>query len=146
MEQNRKSSLANDKQSLFISALIGAGIGIAVTLAFAFLMPLVLLNTSSPNDLVRLSAPLCTVLGGCAGSVISTKLFAEQNLLPSLVCLGLMAAPILLASLFVSGERDFLTSALVLLGLAASSLLTSFVMLRRNTSKKKRVKKLMKRR
>ena len=146
MERNRKNVTADGQQSPWICALIGAGIGIGITLVAMLLMPILLLGTSSPNELVILAAPFCVAIGGCVASFVGTRLSPEQSLMPSLLCLGMMALPLVVASMFVTGERDIVMSAVILLALAASTMFTSFFMLKTASSKKKRVKKLMKRR
>ena len=145
MENSQKRRISQSG-SLFIESLVSGGVGVGCVLVLLLLLPLVLLTLGDPNGLVFASVCFIVFVGGAACGVTAFCRYAENPPLASLIGAGMMLLPILAVSLFVGGGFDFISFALLAAIAFASSFGASFALCRINGSKRRSMKRAMKRR
>lgn len=146
MKKKRINPEAVNEKSVFICALIGGGVALLITLVLALLMPLLLLATDDPNSLVMPTVCTCSFLGIAVGAVISAKLCNDSFVVSGLLTFAVMFLPILLISLIIPSENNFLSAAVLLVSSLASSLLVSVLFSKLSGNRKRSMKRVMKRR
>ena len=131
---------------MLISSLIGAGIGLAVMIFLALLLPLAMLSAGDPNALTLPAAALCIFLGALVGSFITSKNCRDMPIQSALVVGGIMLLPMLLVSLFVNGGFKFTNAAVLIAVLVSAVLIGAVINAKMASSGKRNMKKALKRR
>lgn len=145
MEQNKKRK-PNDKSNPYISALIGGGISLAMTVLTALVFPLISLRFNDPNALTAVSAYLCLFLGALVGSFVASKRDGERYLAVSMMSGGAMLLPMILISLIIPGGGSFISAVAVVVVIAVASFVGGMAAQRIDTGRKRNIKRMMKRR
>lgn len=144
MEKTKKRQIGGQSESLWLTSLIGGLIGLGVMLALALLMPLIIINTASPESLVLPAAIICTALGSLAGGFVSAKKAKGAELFSGIISALTILLPLALIS-FIYGKGFSLTSFLIIaVVIIGVSLLASYLVAKSGTNKKQNMKKLMK--
>lgn len=145
MEKSKKRRIERGG-NLFVESLISGGIGLGVAVVALLLMPIALLPLKEPGTLLLPAVSAVVVLGGAACGVTASLRFCESSLAISLIGAGVILLPIIAVSLFVSGNFNIFNFALIALLIFASSVLSGLAVVRFRSSKKRSMKRAMKRR
>ena len=146
MEKAKKIHTPQQTEGLFPTALISGGIGLAIILGAALLMPLLFINSDDPNSLVLPMAVICVALGGFIGGFISAKRCKGAEFISASTSVLIMILPMILISFLYKKGFSFLGFAIVLLVLIGTALLGATIVKKANGSKTHNMKKVMKKR
>lgn len=149
MVKNKKRKSADPSQNqkgVFVSALIGGGIGFALIMLLALVSPFVLLGFSNPNATVLPITAACVFLGGLSGATVSARGCKASPFAAGMLSAGVIAVPMVLISLFVGGSLWLAALGAVLASLALSSFAGAYLTSRAGKSKKRNMKKALRRR
>ncbi len=131
---------------MLISSLIGAGIGLAVMILLALLLPLAMLNAGDPNALTLPAAAVCIFAGALIGSFITSKNCRDMPIQSGLIVGGIMVLPMLLISIFLNGSFKLTNAAVLIAVLISAVLIGSVINAKMAASGKRNMKKALKRR
>ncbi len=145
MARSKKAKTPSEP-NILITSLIGGGIGLAVTIALAFLLPLAMLSAGDPNTLALPASALCIFTGGLTGAVITSKKCKKMPIQSGLLVGGIMLLPMLLVSIFINGEFRFVNAAVLTAVLISAVLIGSVINAKMASSGKRNMKKALKRR
>ncbi len=149
MERNNKrNAVATPKKQkgIFQSALIGGGIGVALIIMLALLSPFALLSFSSPNSTVLPMTAVCVFLGGISGATLAAKSCKDSPLSAGMLSAAVIAVPLIIVSLFFGGEWWLTAFGIIIASLAVSAFVGSWVVSKAGRSRKRNMKKALKRR
>lgn len=125
-------------------ALFGGGIGLAAAFAAALLLPLFAVKSENAIAYAVPIAALSLFIGGVVGGYIGA--YRGRSIVAAVASGGVMLLPIVLISLFISGNGGAFGILLPLCGLAAGIAAGSFVALKRRSNAGRSIKRAMKRR
>lgn len=131
---------------VILCALIGGGIGLALTVMATMISPLALLGLEAPNAMATQAAAFCIFLGGASGAAVAAKRCKTAPMAAGLISAAIMALPILLVSFFITGEVSWLNIAVMTASLVISALIGSVCVTKAGTSRKRNMKRALKRR
>ena len=144
MEKRQK--LNTGKQNWWVNSLIGGGVGLAVTVISVLLMPLLLLRSPDPNALILPAAAICLFIGAIAGSIIGALNAKGKEMISGAINCGIIFAAMLLISFMFKKGFDLIGFLVLTAVIIISSLLGAFAVMKMNTSQKRNMNKMMKRR
>lgn len=145
MEQNKKRN-PNTNSNPCVSALIGGGMAIAVTVLTALVFPLISLRFNDPNALTAVSAYLCLFFGAFFGAFVGSKRDGMRYLAVAMMSGGMMLLPMILISLIIPGGGSFVSAVAVVVVIAVAAFLGGMVAQRIDTGRKRNLKRVMRRR
>ncbi len=146
MENNKKRNPSVNGQNPFICALIGGGISFAVMLLTALVFPLVALKLSDPNATAMPISCVCAFVGALSGGFISAKKCGHSVIQVGLMSSGITVLPMVLVSLIVPGNGNFVSALIIIAIIVSASLLGSYAVMKISGNRKRNMKKAMKRR
>ena len=146
MKKKRNKPESNEEKNIFIVALVGSGIAISLMLALALLLPFVILTSNDPNSLVMPCVCVCAFVGCGVGSLFSAKSFGDSFILCGLLTFAFVFLPIVLISLMLSGCGSLINCFVILATSLASSLVFPLLLSKYKGSRKRSMKKALKRR
>ena len=130
----------------WLNPLISGGIGLAVTMIMALIMPVLLLKLDRVDQFILPAAALCLFIGGFIGGIIGAINTKGKELFSGLINSTVIFSVLLFISFMFKKGFDIsgfiiLTSVIIL-----SSLLGAFIIMKTNGSQKRNMNKMMKRR
>jgi len=146
MENKKKRNPSATKENPVLCALIGSGISIAVMLLTALVFPFAALKLNDPNATAMPISCLCAFIGALSGGFVSAKKCGHSMIQVGLMSSGITALPMILISLIIPGNLDFVSALIILAMIVIASALGSYIVMKMNTSRKRNMKKAMKRR
>ena len=149
MERNNKRnavSAPKKQKGILQSALAGGGIGIALTVMLALLSPFALLGLSDPNSTVLPITAICVFFGGASSAAIAAKNCRESPLAAGMLSAAVIAVPLTVTSFFISGEWWVASLGVMLASLIFSALFGVWLVVKAGKSRKRNMKKALKRR
>ncbi len=146
MAFHKKNNNPNSEPSFVVSAFIGGGIGLLISVLLILLSPIILLKTANPNSLTALMAWISLFVGGIISAFLVSKQFKQITLGISLAIGGVMAVCLVPISFFVSGEFDILGAVITLIIIFGSTFLGGFIVYKQSSNRNRSMKKALKRR
>ncbi len=147
MDHRRKTkNPQKDQTNLLICALIGGGIGLALSILLALIMPMAIINSSDPNSLTTPLAAVCIGLGGMAGAVTSSKKSNQMKFLAGMLSTAVILVPIFLISLIIPQNFNIMNAIVSVSALLISASIGAFTVSKTSSNQKRNMKKAMKRR
>lgn len=149
MERNNKrNAVATPKKQKGIlqSALIGGGVGLALILMLALLSPFALLGFSNPNATVLPMTAVCVFLGGISGATLAAKSCKDSPIAAGMLSSAVIAVPMVAVSMFAGGEWWLAAFGIIIASLAVSAFVGSWIVSKAGRSRKRNMKKALKRR
>ena len=147
MKRNKKNpTQSNRPKGILLCALMGGGVGFLAILLLALLMPMAIINSADPNSLAMPVSAACVGLGTMAGSATAAFVNKDSKFISGMSAALIPLAPMMLISLLVSGEFNMMNSIIILIALVASGAASAFAVSKIGTSRKKAMKRAMKRR
>lgn len=134
------------EENVFISALIGGGIGLAVTLLLVLILPFVALSFEDPASTALPIAVVCAFVGAVVGAFISAKKCKSSVMPVCLISAAVMLVPLTAVSFFVGGKGSIIGAALIIGAILIASLATALAVMKISGSRKRNMKKVLKRR
>lgn len=144
MEQTKKRALKQENP--YVSALIGSGLALAMTVLTALVFPMISLRFNDPNALTALSAYLCLFIGAFVGAFVSARRDGKNHLAVAMLSGGFMLLPMLLISLIIPGGISFISAVAAVAVIAVASFVGGMAAQKLDTGHKRNMKRAMKRR
>lgn len=147
MEHRRKNTNPQKSETnILICALIGGGIGLALSLMLALIMPMAIINSGDPNSLTTPLAAVCIGLGGMTGAVTSARKSKDSKFLAGMLSSAVILVPLSLVSFLLPQNFNMLNGIISVSALMLSAFLGAFATSKTSSNSKKNMKKAMKRR
>ncbi len=144
MEQAKRRHMGEQSENIWLNSLTGGLIGIGVMFVSALLLPLIIVNTETPDSFVLPAALLCAILGGFVGGFISAKKSKGAELLSGIITAVTVLLPLILISFLYKKGFSLIDFAIMVVAIIASTLIASYLVAKSGTNKKHNMKKLMK--
>ena len=143
--EKRQKRITNEK-NWWINSLIGGGIGLAISMLAALLMPILLLKLDDTYAFILPAAGLCLFAGGIAGGIIGALNTKGREIISGLINSGVMLSAMLLVSFMFKKGFDLIGFLILTAVIILSSLLGAFAVMKTNNSQKRNMNRMMKRR
>ncbi|MBO5870249.1 MAG: YrzE family protein [Clostridia bacterium] len=146
MENNKKRNPSANQQNLFICALIGGGISFAVMTLTVLLFPFVALKLGDPNAIAIPISYMCAFIGALVGGFVSAKKCGDFMIQVGLMSSGVTILPMVLISFLIPGSGNIISALIIIAIIVCASMLGAYSVMKINGSRKRNMKKVMKRR
>ncbi len=147
MKRNKKNPPQNNQpKGILLCALMGSGVGFLTILLLALLMPMAIINSADPNSLAMPISAACVGLGTMAGSATAAFISKDAKFLSGMSAALIPLVPMALISLLLSGEFNMMNGVIIFIALGVSGAASSFAVSKIGSSRKKAIKRAMKRR
>ena len=146
MENNKKRNPSANQQNPFICALIGGGISLAVIILAVLLCPFVALKLSNPNAIAMPISYVCAFIGALIGGFVSAKKCGDSMIQVGLMSSGVTVLPMVLVSFLIPGSGNIISALIIIAVIVCASMLGAYSVMKINGSRKRNMKKVMKRR
>jgi hypothetical protein len=147
MERTKRTNPMNESENGFLfPSVIGGLIGMGVTVALLLILPFAVLGFEDSDSLVLPSVCLCVLVGTAVGGFLAVLKCRDNALVSALTSFATVVMPIILISIFVSGEVSIASVIGVVLSALAGNGLAALAVTRFSKSKKRKMKNVMKRR
>lgn len=147
MERTKRTNPTNESgNGVFLPSVICGLIGLGVTVALLLVLPFAVLGFENPDSFVLPSVCLCVLVGTAVGGFLAVLKCRDNALVSALTSFATVVMPIILISIFVSGEVSIASVIGVVLSALAGNGLAALAVTRFSKSKKRKMKNVMKRR
>ena len=145
-KQAARKQNENNAGQFFKDSLLGGGIGIALTLLVILISPFAMLGLGSPNSLALVFAAIAVFLGSATGSAFSATRCKDSPILAGLLSSGIITLPPVIISFFLPYDTSVLNIAVISVSLIGASIIGSLTVTKFSSSRKRNMKKALKRR
>ncbi len=146
MAQKKKLKKNMNNSNVWIAALIGGGIALAVSIILILITPFFLVKAENPNAFAETVAYISLFIGGLTGGFISANSCRQMPFRSAAISASVTALPILLISFFIPGGFNVIGAIIIMAIIYGSTFLGAFLLTRGISNKKRSMKKALKRR